>query len=432
MIWWIANAGPAGVLLTLGTIRDHVATIARDMGKPPTFRCSVGWVRRAMHHHGICCRSALGEAADADHNAVKTCKEKLPQLLMRMSVTPRNVFNLDETALWLSVLPRKTYGTGRVARRKNAKERLTVAFLVNADGSHVFRPLVIFMAARPHDFRPDYDPEPLCYWWNNKKGWMTAPLFTHFIEQVSAAMFAEKCHIVILLDNASNHVLQSETATSEDIFGFRTPSISNVTLVYLLPNTTSFTQPLDQGMIATVKARYRAHWLKAFTAYWKEIGGTSTAMRRFRPTLRDVLEWLSDAWMSIGERTIQRCWWRTGCLPLSWQLDLAHVGEPGDEGEAEIELDEDIRDVGVLIDRLALGPSAMLAAEFVTVDNYEPTSAEPSKDPLATEPESDTARSSWEAPLDVMAVCEDARSACKMLIGYATFALYLTSVTRLS
>ncbi|CAI5527138.1 unnamed protein product [Closterium sp. Naga37s-1] len=291
-----------------------------------------------MHRHGIRCRSALGEAANADHNAVKTCKEKLPQLLMHMSVTPKNVFNLDEIALWLSVLPRKTHGNGRVARRKNAKERLTVVFL----------------------------------------------LFTHFIEQVHAAMFAEKRHIVILLDN---------------------------------------------GIIAMVKARYRAHWLKEFTAYWKELGGT-TAMVRFRPNLRDVLAWLSDAWMNIGKRTIQRCWWRTRCLPLSWRLDLAHVGETGDKGEAEIEINEGIADVGILIDRLALGPSAMPTAEFVAVDNYAPTCAERGEDLLATEPESDTARSSWEAPLDTMAVCEDAnpetrelrrtaRAACEMLIGYA-------------
>ncbi|CAI5976115.1 unnamed protein product [Closterium sp. NIES-65] len=140
---WIANAGPAGVPLTLQTIRDHVAAIARNMGIPPTFRCSIGWVRRALRRQGVRCRAAQGEAASADMAAVRGAREKLPQLLTHLGVTPRDTFNLDETALWLPVLPRRTYSNGRIPGRKVPKDRLTVAFLVNADGSHVFRPLVI-------------------------------------------------------------------------------------------------------------------------------------------------------------------------------------------------------------------------------------------------------------------------------------------------
>ncbi|CAI5513120.1 unnamed protein product [Closterium sp. Naga37s-1] len=303
MARWIANAGPAGVPLTLATIRDHVANMAREQGLPATFRCSIGWGRRGLRRQGVTCMSACGEAADQDLTAIRTTQEKLPQLLMHLSVTPKDTYNFDETALFISVLPRKTYGNGRVAGRKLAKERLTVGFLVKADGLHSFRPLVISKAKRPHDFRPDYDPEEL---------------FTHFIEQLNAAMYAEDRNIVVLLDNASSHVLKSEGATSEDLFGFRTRSLSNVRLVYLPPNTTCFTQPLDQGLIVTAKARYRAHWLSSVTALWTADGATPAAR--------------SDA--AIG-------------------------------------------DVGILIDRLGLGPDAMLAAEFVRIDDNQLTCAEP-------------------------------------------------------
>ncbi|CAI7832607.1 unnamed protein product [Closterium sp. NIES-53] len=136
MARWISNAGPAGVPLTLQTIRDHVATIASRMAIPPTFRCSIGWVRRALRRQGVRCRDAVGEAASADITAVRNCQQKLPQLLMHLSARPRDTYNLDETALWLSVLPRRTYSNGRLPGRKISKELLTVAFLVNADGSH--------------------------------------------------------------------------------------------------------------------------------------------------------------------------------------------------------------------------------------------------------------------------------------------------------
>ncbi|CAI5968806.1 unnamed protein product [Closterium sp. NIES-65] len=321
MARWISNAGPAGVPLTLATIRDHVATMARANGAPPTFRCSIGWVRRALRRQGVRCMSAVGEAADQDLNAVRTTKEKLPQLLMHLGVRPRDTFNFDETALYISVLPRKTYGTGRSAGRKVPKDRLTVGFLVNADGTHAFRPLVISKAKRPHDFRPDFDPEEYCYLRNTAKGWMTKALDT--------AMYAEGRQVVVLLDNASSHTLTTEGAETEDLFGFRTRKLSNVRLVYLLPNTTCFTQPLDQGMIAMTKARYRQHWLRAFTGMWTADCATSAAAR-FKPNLRRVLEWLHDAWMNIPHVTIQRCWWRTECLPRAWAMELPHVEQSGD------------------------------------------------------------------------------------------------------
>ncbi|CAI5956565.1 unnamed protein product [Closterium sp. NIES-64] len=367
MAAWIANAGPAEVPLTLVTIRDHVANMAHDIdGVPAEFRCSIGWVRRALRRQGVRCLSAVGEAADQDMAAVRTTREKLPQLLMHLSISARDTYNFDETALNISV-------------------------------------------------------------------------FTHFMEQLNAAMYAEERSIVILMDNASSHVLKSEGAETEDLFGFRTRKLNNLRILYLPPNTTCFTQPLDQGIIATAKARYRAHWLSAFTAQWAQNGATS-AMARYTANLCNVLAWLLDAWMNIKRRTIQRCWWCTECLPRAWEMQLEHVrnggnGGAGGNGAAggnggPTELDEAVGDVGILINRLGLGPSAMPAAEFVRVDDNQPSCAEPGEDPLAMEPPNVPAPEMWEAPASMQAVYDDANPACRearryaraaseMLIGYA-------------
>ncbi|CAI5505705.1 unnamed protein product [Closterium sp. Naga37s-1] len=371
-------------------------------------------------------------------NAVRTTKEKLPQLLMHLSVTPSDTFNFDETALYISILPRKTYGSVRTAGRKIAKQRLTVGFLVNADGTRKFRPLVISKSRCPHDFRPDYNPDEYCYWRHNAKGWMPSNLFTHFIEQLEAAMYAEGKKIVVLLDNASSHTLKTEGATMEDLFGFRTVALGNVRLVYLPPNTTCFTQPLDKGLISMAKARYRQHWLRAFTRTWTAEGATS-AVARFRPNMRAVVEWLNDAWMNLPPRAIQRCWWRTGCLPLVWALSLDHVeAVPRNNGGTVVDgangietgLDEEVNDVGLLIDRLCLGPSAISAEAFMGIDDNQPTCAEPGEDPLMREPLPRDAAVMWEAPANMQQVYDDsnpasrearrtARAACEMLIGYA-------------
>ncbi|CAI5987293.1 unnamed protein product [Closterium sp. NIES-65] len=165
---------------------------------------------------------------------------------------------------------------------------------------------------------------------------------------------------------------------------------------------------------------------------WTAEGATSAAAR-FKPNLRLVLEWFHDAWMNIPRSTIQRCWWRTGCLPRAWAMELPHM-EPGagsgPTAGGDIGLDDDVNDVGSLIARLGLGPSAMPAGEFVGIDDNQPTCAEPGEDPLAIEPRSEPMAEMWEAPASMHVVYDDsnpatrearrtARAACEMLIDYA-------------
>ncbi|CAI5981391.1 unnamed protein product [Closterium sp. NIES-64] len=160
-------------------------------------------------------------------------------------------------------------------------------------------------------------------------------------------------------------------------------------------------------------------------------------MARYRPNMHDVIAWLQDAWMNIPAKTIQRCWWRTGCMPRSWAMDLVQVGLDGlapvgngVNAALPIDLDEDIGDVGIMIGRLGLGPSAMPAAAFVAIDDDQPTCAEPGEDLLALEPATGYSGASWEAASTMQAVDDDdnpesrearryARAASEMLIGYA-------------
>ncbi|CAI5954368.1 unnamed protein product [Closterium sp. NIES-64] len=361
--------------------------MARNMGIPPTFRCSIGWVRRALRRQGVRCRAAQGEAASADMAAVRDAREKLPQLLTHLGVTPRDTFNIDETALWLSVLPRRTYSNGRIPGRKLSKERLTVAFLVNADGSHVFRPLVITQCChvrrKSQDFgaaRQREQPHaPLTA--RVERDRLRDPDDLH--EQLAARFLAAEYHRLHTTARSGHHSHRKSP----------------------LPTA------LVAGLHGLVERRGRDY--------------------RRRP-VPPQFAWLSDAWMSVGERTIQRCWWRTGCLPLSWSLELSHVhdDEPTPAVYPDIELDDDIDDVGTLISRLALGNAAMTAAEYVAIDDGEPTSAEGAEGQPTNEPESGVDAELWQAPTTIPAVYYDAdpvcrearrtaRAACEMLIGYA-------------
>ena len=89
------------------------------------------------------------------------------------------------------------------------------------------------------------------YWASNKKAWMLSSLFiewfeNHFLKQVEAYCKRKKIpfKVLLLVDNCTAH-----------------PDISNihpnVQMMYLPANTTALIQPMDQGIISTVKAYYK-------------------------------------------------------------------------------------------------------------------------------------------------------------------------------
>jgi hypothetical protein len=55
----------------------------------------------------------------------------------------------------------------------------------------------------------------------------------------------------MISDNVSSHLVSSAKAGKSR--GFLTLELSNMTLVFLAPKVTSIAQPLDQGMIASIK-----------------------------------------------------------------------------------------------------------------------------------------------------------------------------------
>ena len=69
---------------------------------------------------------------------------------------------------------------------------------------------------------------------------MTTYIFTEWITKINKLMKLKKRKVLLFLDNATSH--------TEPL------ALSNVTLKFLPPNTTSKLQPLDLGIIRAFKA----------------------------------------------------------------------------------------------------------------------------------------------------------------------------------
>ena len=82
----------------------------------------------------------------------------------------------------------------------------------------------------------------------NRKLWMTTELFVSWLYRFSSFISRSnpQRRVILLLDNCSAH------GSAESL-----PNLSNVDYQFLPPGRTSKLQPLDTGIIAALKVRYR-------------------------------------------------------------------------------------------------------------------------------------------------------------------------------
>ena len=205
---------------------------------------SAGWLDNFKSQWNLRVFKSHGEIGDAD---LEAAARELPIIREKLKgYDPRYVYNADECGLFLKMAPDKTIYTERLPGRKKTKDRISLLFCCNADGSHKFEVMIIGKSRQPRAFKKKATELGLDYH-ANSKAWMTAALFFEWLERFNAYIartFSRK--VALLIDNCSAH------GTLENL-----PSLSNVEVIFLPPNTTSKLQPLDAGIIASLKLRYR-------------------------------------------------------------------------------------------------------------------------------------------------------------------------------
>lgn len=183
---------------------------------------------------------------------------------------------------------------------KSSKERLTAMCCANADGTHKVKLCVIGKAKRPRSFKgTDVLNLPVDYF-NQKGAWMDRAIFKEwfdkkFVPQVKTHLqslgLPQKA--VLLLDNAPSHPPELTLKSSD----------GQIFVKYLPPNVTALIQPMDQGVIATMKRHYRSGLLQIVSdehsdlkTFWKNL------------TLLDAIYELEKAWGKVRSTTLQKSW----------------------------------------------------------------------------------------------------------------------------
>ena len=136
---------------------------------------------------------------------------------------------MDETALFYKLLPCHTLSDKPVSGKKLSKERLTVAFCMNATGNDKLPPLVINKSKRPRSFGKHFNPNTICAYYYNPKAWMNMIIFKDWLLKQNKRFKSRGRKILMLVDNAGGHNISLDLKVE----------LTHITLYYLPPNTTS-------------------------------------------------------------------------------------------------------------------------------------------------------------------------------------------------
>jgi hypothetical protein len=263
----------------------------------PTF--SDGWLEKFLDRHGLKTIVLSGESGSADVAAIEAA---LPDIQSEIQgYSPKDVFNMDETGLFYCLSPDRTIATRQLEGLKKDKTRISIALCANADGSEKQELFFIGHAAKPRAFNKKTGQQLGFYYRHNKKAWMTSLLFQEWLLQFDAHMKRQQRNVLLILDNAPTHMVKNLTLVS-------------VKVLFLPPNTTSRIQPMDAGIIAAFKKRYRSFHLA--NAIDRDAAGEKDL---YKVDILKAMRWCRSAWNALAPSTIENCWRHTGLMSAAKQ-----------------------------------------------------------------------------------------------------------------
>ena len=121
---------------------------------------------------------------------------------------------------------------------------------------------------------------------------MDSALFEEWVRELDRKFVRENRKIALIVDNCPAH---------PHIEGLDTTQ-----LVFLPPNMSSKTQPMDQGVIRSLKAHYRTLTVQLF------ICAVDNGQPLPKISILSAMNMLTAAWDKVSENTVQICFKRAG------------------------------------------------------------------------------------------------------------------------
>jgi DDE superfamily endonuclease len=295
-----------------------------------------GYLERVMQRNNVAVQVKHGDASSVSQATVTDWKVRLDTLIK--DYDSKDIFNIDECGIFYCLLPSKTLAVKgkKLLNGKASKVRLTLLVGANMTGTEKLPMLVIGKSAKPRCFKSK--TPPLMYE-ANKKAWMTGSLFETYMKKLDRKFSLQGRKVIIFADNCSAHPPSLQE------------TLGHIQLEFLPKNTTSVVQPMDQGVIHSLKSKYR---VKLLTHIIKEVEGKEKTASDVKIDVLMAMNWVKFAWDSVTKDTIANCF-----------REALFVKDAADLGDVDvIQIEENI-----LPDLLTALGETVDADEYVSADD---------------------------------------------------------------
>ena len=251
-----------------------------------------------------------------------------------------DIFNADEFGLFYQCLPDKTYHLKgeKCSGGKKSKVRITGMAAASAKGEKLPM-LVIGKSKNPRCFK-NVKHLP-CEYKSQKKSWMNSEIFEDWLRKLDRKFRANDRKIALIVDNCPAHPTVA--------------NLSNIQLVFLPPNTTSILQPMDQGVIRSLKAHYRGRVVRLLCR----------ALEKKEPcphiSVLKAMKILAYSWEVVTKETIVNCFRKAGISPTVQEAAIADSDDPFKDLQESL---DELRKADA-----TLVPNNVTATEFVSLDD---------------------------------------------------------------
>jgi hypothetical protein len=158
-------------------------------------------------------------------------------------------------------------------------------------------PLVIGKARQPRCFSKIKPVSLPVMYSHKKKAWMNGSLFESWLSKFNAKMKRQKRKVLLFIDNAPSH---------PDL------EFSNVKLKFLPANTTSKSQPMDQGIIQTVKLKFHRRQLRHIISEMEKDKSKCGSELLKNINILQAIYLINRSWQEVETFTIQKCFTKCG------------------------------------------------------------------------------------------------------------------------
>ena len=265
--WLLVVRSRDGAVLIL-VFKSKTIEFAEKMNVE-SFKVSDGWLDRSKKRFNVSFKTISGESSPCTDEMVAPWEQTmLPTILSKYDLN--HIYIADEFGLFYRAQPNKSL------HLKNEN---------SVGGNVVGEKLPLFgidKSKKPRSFKHiKYLP---CRYRSQKKNWMNSILFKEWVHEVDRRFTKEGQKNVLFIDNCPAH-----------------PSINNLVsteLIFLPPNNTSRLQPMDQGVIRSLKTYYKTMSIKRLIE----------AIEKKKPlpefSILDAMQILDAAWAKVTTKIV--------------------------------------------------------------------------------------------------------------------------------